>query len=103
VIDFWQRKGQKMARKRLQPEEIILKLREVEIQQGKGLDLIAACRNVGITDATYYRWRKRYGGMQIDQAKKYKEMERENSRLKKIVANLSLDNEILKEAARGNF
>ena len=83
--------------------EIILKLREVEIQQGKGLDLIAACRNVGITDATYYRWRKRYGGMQIDQAKKYKEMERENSRLKKIVANLSLDNEILKEAARGNF
>ena len=92
-----------MAKKRLQPEEIILKLREVEIQQGKGLDLIAACRNVGITDATYYRWRKRYGGMQIDQAKKYKEMERENSRLKKIVANLSLDNEILKEAARGNF
>ena len=92
-----------MARKRLQPEEIILKLREVEIQQGKGLELIAACRNVGITDATYYRWRKRYGGMQIDQAKKYKEMERENSRLKKIVANLSLDNEILKEAARGNF
>lgn len=92
-----------MARKRLQPEEIILKLREVEIQQGKGLDLIAACRNVGITDATYYRWRKRYGGMQIDQAKKYKELERENSRLKKIVANLSLDNEILKEAARGNF
>ncbi len=92
-----------MARKRLQPEEIILKLREVEIQQGKGLDLIAACRNVGITDATYYRWRKRYGGMQIDQAKKYKEMERENSRLKKIVANLSLDNEILREAARGNF
>jgi len=103
VIDFWQRKEQKMARKRLQPEEIILKLREVEIQQGKGLDLIAACRNVGITDATYYRWRKRYGGMQIDQAKKYKELERENSRLKKIVANLSLDNEILKEAARGNF
>jgi len=103
MIDFWQRKGQNMARKRLQPEEIILKLREVEIQQGKGLDLIAACRNVGITDATYYRWRKRYGGMQIDQAKKYKEMERENSRLKKIVANLSLDNEILKEAARGNF
>jgi transposase-like protein len=92
-----------MARKRFQAEEIILKLREVEIQQGKGLDFTSACRNVGITDATCYRWRKRYGGMQIDQAKKYKEMERENSRLKKIVANLSLDNEILKEAARGNF
>jgi len=65
--------------------------------------LTAACRNVGITDATYYCWRKQYGGMQINQAKKYKEMGRENSRLKKIVADLSLDNEILKEVARGNF
>ena len=92
-----------MAKKRFQAEEIILKLREVEIQQGKGMDLSTACRNVGITDATYYRWRKQYGGMQVNQAKRYKEMERENSRLKKIVANLSLDNEILKEAARGNF
>ena len=67
------------------------------------MDVTAADRNVGITDATYYRWRKEYGRMKVNQAKKYKEMERENSGLKKIVAGLSLDNEILKEAVRGNF
>ena len=89
--------------KRFKPEEIIMKLREVEIQQGKGLDIMAACRQAGITDATYYRWRKEYGGMKIDQAKKYKELEIENTRLKKIVADQSLDIAILKEAARGNF
>jgi putative transposase len=92
-----------MAKQRFKPEEIILKLREVEIQQGKGLDTATACRNAGITDVTYYRWRKEYGGMKIDQAKRFKELERENARLKKIVADLNLDNEILKEAARGNF
>lgn len=92
-----------MAKQRFKPEEIILKLREVEIGQGKGLDVVTACRNAGITDVTYYRWRKEYGGMKIDQAKKFKELEQENGRLKKIVANLTLDNEILKEAARGNF
>jgi transposase-like protein len=92
-----------MAKQRYKPEEIILKLREVEIQQGKGLDVTTACRNVGITDVTYYRWRKEYGGMKIDQAKRFKEVEQENTRLKKIVANQSLDIEILKEAARGNF
>ena len=89
--------------KRFKPEEIIIKLREVEIQQGKGLDINAACRQVGITDATYYRWRKEYGGMKIDQAKRYKEIEQENSRLKKLVADLSLDNAILKKVAEGNF
>ena len=89
--------------KRFKPEEIIIKLREVEIQQGRGLDINAACRQVGITDATYYRWRKAYGGMKIDQAKKYKELERENARLKKLVADLSLDNAILKEVNEGNF
>jgi hypothetical protein len=92
-----------MAKKRFKPEEIILKLREVEIGQGKGLDTTTACRNAGITDVTYYRWRKEYGGMKMDQAKKYKELERENARLKKIVAEQTLDIEILKEAARGNF
>lgn len=89
--------------KRFKPEDIIMKLREVEIHQGKGLDVMASCRQVGITDATYYRWRKEYGGMKIDQAKKYKELELENTRLKKIVADQSLDIAILKEAARGNF
>jgi hypothetical protein len=92
-----------MAKQRFKPEEIILKLREVEIGQGKGLDTVTACRNAGITDVTYYRWRKEYGGMKINQAKRYKELEHENTRLKKIVANQSLDIEILKEAARGNF
>ena len=89
--------------KRFKPEEIIMKLREVEIQQGKGLDINAACRQVGITDATYYRWRKEYGGMKVDQARRYKELDQENTRLKKLVADLSLDNAILKEVSRGNF
>jgi len=92
-----------MAKQRYQPEEIIMKLRDVEIQQGKGLDLVSACRQVGITDVTYYRWRKKYGGMKIDQAKKYKDLERENVRLKKLVADQALDIAILKEAAAGNF
>lgn len=95
-------RGQKMG-KRFKPEDIIMKLREVEIQQGKGLDIMAACRQAGITDATYYRWRREYGGMKIDQAKKYKELERENARLKKLVADQALDIAILKEAATGNF
>jgi len=89
--------------KRFKAEEIIMKLREVEIQQGKGLDTVAACRNVGISEQTYYRRCKQYGGMQIDQAKKYKELERENARLKRLVADLSLDKAILKEVAEGNF
>ena len=67
------------------------------------MDILAACKQVGITDATYYRWRKEYGGMKVDQAKKYKELEQENTRLKRIVADQSLDIAILKEAARGNF
>jgi putative transposase len=92
-----------MAKQRLKAEEIIMKMREVEVHQGKGLDLVTACKQVGITDVTYYRWRKKYGGMQIDQARKYKEMERENTRLKKLVADQALDIAILKEAARGNF
>jgi len=89
--------------KRFKPEDIIMKLREVEIQQGKGLDITAACRQAGITDATYYRWRKEYGGMKIDQARKYKDLERENVRLKKLVAEQALDIQILKEVQRGNF
>lgn len=92
-----------MAKQRFKAEEIVLKLREVEIQQGKGMDISGACRQVGITESTYYRWRKEYGGMKIDQARKYKELERENGRLKKLVADQALDIAILKEAATGNF
>ena len=89
--------------KRSKPEEIIVKLREIEIHQGKGMDISSACRSAGITEATYYRWRKTYGGMQINQAKKYKELEKENVRLKKLVADLSLDNAILKEFNSGKY
>ena len=89
--------------KRFKPEEIIMKLREVEILINKGIAAQEASRKVGITEQTYYRWRKEYGGMHMDQAKKYKELERENARLKKLVADLSLDIEILKEVNKGNF
>ena len=92
-----------MAKQRFKAEDIIMKLREIEIHQGKGMDIMSACRQAGITDATYYRWRKEYGGMKIDQARKYKELEQENARLKKLVANQALDIAILKEAATGNF
>ena len=92
-----------MTKKKFTPEEIILKLREIELQNNQGLDIVQACRNAGISDHTYYKWRKEYGGMRIDQAKRYKDLEQENLRLKKLVADLSLDNAILKEANRGNF
>ena len=75
-----------MAKKKFKPEEIILNLREIEIGQGKGQDTATACRNVGITDVTYYRWRKEYGGMKIDQAKRYKELERENPKTARLFA-----------------
>jgi transposase-like protein len=92
-----------MARKHFTPEQIIKKLREAEVLQSRGETVEQICRKLGITDVTYYRWRKEYGGMQIEQAKRLKELEQENTRLKKIVADLSLDNSILKEAAKGNF
>ena len=84
-------------------EQIINKLREVEILINRGATTGEASRKVGITEQTYYRWRRAYGGMRIEQAKRLKELEKENIRLKKLVADLSLDNSILKEASRGNF
>lgn len=92
-----------MPKKTNTPEQIINKLREAEILLSKGETVAAICKKIGITDQTYYRWRKDYGGMRIDQAKRLKDLEVENTRLKKLVADLSLDNAILKEAARGNF
>ena len=92
-----------MVRKGYTPEQIINKLREAEVLLSQGTTVGEVCRKIGITDVTYYRWRKEYGGMRIEQAKRLKELEVENSRLKKLVADLSLDNSILKEAARGNF
>lgn len=85
------------------PEQIIKKLREAEVLLSKGEKVEQVIGKLGVSDVTYYRWRKEYGGMQIDQARKYKDLERENARLKKLVADLSLDNAILKEVSRGNF
>jgi transposase-like protein len=92
-----------MARKRYSSEQIISKLREAEVLLNKGSTVIEVSRKLGIAEQTYYRWRKDYGGMRVDQAKRLKELELENSRLKKLVADLSLDKAILKEANRGNF
>ena len=92
-----------MGRVRFTAEQIIGKLREAEVLLSQGLTIGEAIRRLGVSEQTYYRWRKEYGGMRIDQAKRLKELETENARLKKIVADLSLDNSILKETARGNF
>jgi transposase-like protein len=85
------------------PERIIGKLREAEVLMSKGASVSEVCKKIGVTDVTYYRWRKLYGGMQITEAKRLKEVEKENARLRKLVADLSLDNAILKEVSRGNF
>lgn len=92
-----------MARNRHSPEEIIKHLRTVEIDSSKGFSLESSCRKIGISEVTYHRWKKEYGGLRVDQAKRLKEIEQENARLKKLVADLSLDNSILKEVAKGNF
>ncbi len=92
-----------MAKKAYNPEQIIHKLREAEIHINQGSHVAEASRKIGVTEQTYYRWRKEYGGLRIEQAKKLKNLEKENARLKKLVADLSLDNAILKEAAEGNF
>ena len=92
-----------MAKKTYTPEQIINKLREAEIHLSQGSNIGEASRKIGVTEQTYYRWRKEYGGMRVEQARRLKELEKENARLKKLVADLSLDNSILKEAARGNF
>ncbi len=91
-----------MGRKVFTPEQIIGKLREVELLASQGTGIAEACKKINVTEQTYYRWRKEYGGMQVEQAKRLRELERENGQLKRLVADLSLDNAILKEAARGN-
>jgi len=91
-----------MAKKRHTAEQIISKLREAEVALAKGQALGTVVRKLGITEQTYYRWRKEYGGLRTDQARRLKELEKENARLKRVVADLSLDNAILKEAAYPN-
>ena len=92
-----------MAKKRHSAEQIISKLREAEVLFAKGTKMPQVCRTIGVTEQTYYRWRKEYGGVSTDRVKRLKEVEKENARLKKLVADLSLDNAILKEAAYPNF
>ena len=92
-----------MPRKRYTPEEILQHLRTVELDTGKGLAVLDACRKLGVTEQTYYRWKKEYGGLRVDQAKRLKALEQENLRLKRIVANQVLDLSILQEVASGNF
>ena len=92
-----------MARKRFSPEQIIGKFREAEIIESKGLTQVEAAKKLGIAEQTLIRWRKEYGGLRVDQARRFKELEKENIRLKRLVADLSLDKAILKDAASGNL
>ena len=92
-----------MPRKRFTTEQIISKLREAEVLLAKGTKMPQVCRKIGVTEQTYYRWRKEYGGLRTDQAKRLKELEKENARLKKLLADAELDKAILREAASGNF
>ncbi len=92
-----------MAKRRHTTEQIIRKLREAEVELAKGQAIKAVCKKLQITEQTYYRWRKEYGGLRMDQARRFKQLEKENARLKKLVAEMALDNAILKEAAEGNF
>ena len=92
-----------MPRKRFSPEQVISKLREAEVLLAQGKTTAEVSRSLGVTEHTYYRWRKEYGGMGTQQAQRLKELEKENARLKQLVADLSLDNAILKETVKGNF
>ena len=92
-----------MPRKRFTTEQIISKLREAEVELSRGKKVPVICKQLGVTEQTYYRWRKEYGGLKMDQAKKLRSLEKENARLKKLVADMALDNAILREAASGNF
>ena len=92
-----------MARKQHKPEEIVAKLRQVEVLASQGKTVAEGARAIGVTEATYYRWRAEYGGLKLDQAKRLKQLEAENGRLRKAVADLTLEKLVLKEAASGNW
>ena len=92
-----------MARKRLLAEQIVTKLRQIEVLQGQGKMIAMACKEAGMTEQSYYRWRKEYGGLGVDQAKRLKQLETENGRLKKLVADLSLEKQVLQDIAQGNL
>ena len=92
-----------MPKKRMSAEQIVVLLRQIEVQTGQGKTIQMACREAGISDKSYYRYRKEYGGLDMDQARRLKELEKENNRLKRLVADLSLEKQILKDIAAGNF
>ena len=92
-----------MAQKKHKPEQIVTILRQIEVEVANGKSTPQACRDAGITDQTYYRWRKEYGGLKLDQAKRLKELEKENAKLRRVVAELSLEKQVLKDIAEGNF
>jgi transposase-like protein len=92
-----------MPKKRYTPEEIVAKLRQVDVLVSQGPNIADAIRQIGVSEVTYYRWRQEYGGLKADQVKRLKELEQENSRLRRAVSDLTLDKLILQEAARGNF
>jgi len=92
-----------MPMKRYKPEQIVSLLRQIEVEIANGKTTPQACKEAEITQQTYYRWRKEYGGLKMDQAKRLKELERENAKLKRLVAELSLEKQILKDVAGGNF
>ena len=92
-----------MARKSYKPEEIVAKLRQVDVLSSQGQNVAAAIRSIGVSEVTYYRWRQEYGGLKSDQVKRLKELETENTRLRRAVSDLTLDKLILQEAARGNY
>ena len=92
-----------MGRKRHKPEEIVAKLRQVDVLMSQGTPVAEAIRSIGITEVTYYRWRQEYGGLKSDQVKRLKDLETENARLRKAVSDLTLDKLILQEATKGNF
>ena len=93
-----------MARgKRFSPEQIVVMLRQIEVQLAQGKSLALACKEAGISEQSYYRWRKEYGGVAVEQAKRLKELERENARLRRLVADLSLEKQVLKDVAAGNL
>src|SRR5688500_6223019 len=97
------RRTDQMPRKRHKPEEIIAKLRQVDVLTSQGESVSDAARSIGVTEVTYYRWRQEFGGLKIDQVKRLKDLETENSRLRRAVSDLTMDKLILQEAARGSF
>jgi putative transposase len=103
VIEDHAQEGAGMPTKKYKPEQIVSLLRQIEVAVANGKSTPQGCRDAGISEQSYYRWRKEYGGLRLDQAKRLKELEKENLKLKRLVAELSLEKQILKEVAEGNF